>query len=345
MSGSKQKSISFCFSHSVVLTRHCAYACGYCDYPLSPRHPLPSHKALDKRLRRAMRCGAVAVEMTAGEGIADHPETVCVLRYYGHDDFMDYVRDVCRQAVTGNGVAGLMPVAHLGRLSITELRQIRKYIACAKIYLESVDPSLMSRPVHSHAPCKAPDKRLDAILQTGQAGIPLTTGIMVGIGESRLSREKALRLLAEAHKRHDHIQNVVIERFTPRLGTRMADWPQAPAEAVVDAVAQARKAFGPDMPITVAALDNRDLLPAALDAGANDFGEVDLTGDEEADADILQRLYALRDYCARRGLELSERLPVFASHLNSQWLSPQVLDLARRRRDELADPFDLQETP
>ncbi|MCX7015948.1 MAG: radical SAM protein [Candidatus Sumerlaeota bacterium] len=324
-----RKTVTYCLSYSITLTRRCAYACGYCDYAVTPSQPLPSPRALRKALRRAERSGAVQVEFTGGEGIADLPETVGTVRYYGLGDYGDYLAAAARMAAQGGGRHGLLAAPHLGNLPLSLLRRLKPFIACLKVFVESADPMLLYHVAHGQAEGKMLEKRLDTLLNAGLAGIPTTTGILVGIGERPESRERALRLIAEIQRRHGHIQNVVIGRFVPKPKTPMADWPAAPLDEVLAVVALARRILDPGVAITVPVAENPDLLEGAVEAGAGDFGDVGVSGVADADDDTLHRLHLIGSYCESRGIDLRERLPVFPSHQSRKWLSPLVYNLVQ----------------
>ena len=324
-----RQTATYCLSYSITLTRRCAYACGYCDYAATPSQPLPSPHALRKALRRAERSGATQVEFTGGEGIADLPETAGTVRYYGLGDYGAYLAAAAQTAAQGVGRHGSLVAPHLGNLPLSLLRRLKPFIACLKIFLESADPLLLYRVAHGGAEGKAVQKRLEMLLDAGVAVIPTTTGILVGIGEAPESRERALRLIAEAHRRYGHIQNVVIGRFRPLPQTPMANWPAAPVGEALEAVALARRLLDPEVVVSVPWAENPDLLQGALEAGAGDFGDIALTGAGETDDDTLHRLHLLGSYCQSRGVDLRERLPVFPARHTRHWLSPLVYNLVQ----------------
>ncbi len=219
-----QKTITFCFCHTLILTRRCAYRCGYCDYSTTYSRPLPPRKAIRKSLRRAIDAGSSQFHLTGGEGISEDPETLSTINYYGFKTYIEYLQTVCEIALSAHNGTGIFPVLQLGGFLHEQLLQIKGLIPCIKIMLESVDSGLLYQASHEHASSKSPEERLEDILEAGRAGIPTTTGILVGIGESPASRMLSLKVLAEAHKRYGHIQNIVISRFRPRPGTPMEDF-------------------------------------------------------------------------------------------------------------------------
>lgn len=321
--------ITYCFSHSLVLTRRCANACGYCDFNLLPSPSLPSRKRLDQVYRQGARLGAVEMEIISGEGLSEHREIQSVLRYYGISDFQSYLQQAITQAMQTNGHLGLLPVANVGPISTAEIERLKRFLPCLKIMLPSIDTALMNKPAHRNAPSKNPETRLQAILDAGAAGVTVSSGMLIGIGESVASREATLRVLLRAHERYGHIQNIIIERFKPRPGTLMADWPECPQRDVLEVARTARRIFGPDMPLTFPVLEEVELLDEAVAAGIDDFGEVRLSADPAQNEQTLQRLALVRLRCHALGRELNERLPLFPPFQNEKWLSPSVLELVR----------------
>ncbi len=277
----------------------------------------------------AARGGVMQIELSAGEGLANHPEIASIVRYYGAQDYTHYLLSIFQQTATANGRQALLPVPNLGGLSLAQLRRFKSFVPCMKLLLESVDPKLQYRQAHAGAPCKAPEKRVEAILLAGQAAMPLTTGIMVGIGETRASRYRALEILGEIQRRYGHLQNVVIEPFRPMANTAMAGWPRPSANELLECVDMAHRIFGPDFPVTLAVVDDSELLPEALEAGVNDFGDIAITGDAAQDRETLHRLRLVRAYCESRGVSTSERLAVFPSFQTERWLEPHLLRIVR----------------
>ena len=128
---------------------------------------------------------------------------------------------------------------------------------------------------HRGAPDKTPERRLATLEWAGELGIPFTTGILVGIGESEADRLAALEAIAASHARHGHVQEVIVQNFLPKPGTTMRDHPPCPPEAHVRAIALARLVLPADVHVQAPPnLSDLDRLGDLLDAGIDDWGGV-----------------------------------------------------------------------
>jgi 7,8-didemethyl-8-hydroxy-5-deazariboflavin synthase CofG subunit len=146
----------------------------------------------------------------------------------------------------------------------------------AKLLLTTVDNTVAQEGALSKAPTHAPEYRLQSIIDVGDAGIPLTTGIMIGIGESRESRGKAIRVLAQVASRYGHIRSVLIQAFRPHPATPMAHHKPASLEEMLETVALARRHLPPFVRVQINALDWGGHLPELVRAGADDLGDLSL---------------------------------------------------------------------
>lgn len=139
-----------------------------------------------------------------------------------------------------------------------------------------VDPQVAAGGAHANAPTQSPEFRLQSIVDAGEAGIPMTTGLMIGIGENPRNREKTLRVLSRIAMRYGHIRSVLIHAFHPHTATPMADWPTPSIDDMLEMVALARHLMPPLVKIQINALDWRDHLLDLVTAGANDLGDLSL---------------------------------------------------------------------
>jgi len=322
--------ITYCITKSIVLSRRCVNHCGYCDFHTQAHAPLPSPKKLDQAIRAALQQGATELEVLGGEGVGTLKEIASASRYYGFSNYLHYLEQAFAMSAHSNGRPGLLAVPNLGSFSQGDLERLKNWVPCLKLFFESSDPALMMDLAHEGAPGKAPEKRLQNIIDAGAARIPVTTGILIGIGETGPSRKRTLAVLAEVHRRYGHLQNVILEPFEPQAGTKMADWPACPDELLLETIALARQIFGLEFPLTLRIFKRQHLLDQALESGINDFGEICLGTSVEENATLLQRLALIQSYCSARGIELQERLPVFAAYQNEEWLSPSLLQLVRQ---------------
>jgi len=313
------KKITYCLSYPIILTRACADRCGYCRFPVSPPGRLPPPRVVRRRLREAARLGATQVELVAGEGIATDPLIVDTVRYYGFDSYQGYLTRILQMIEATNRRSHLFSLLNIGPLSLAELRLMRPYLCAMKIMLESADPILKYREAHREAPDKSPEKRLEAIVRCGKAGVPLTTGIMVGIGESSASRLKAFEIIAKVHERYGNIQAVRLQKFHPVPGTPMEDFPETPDDEFLDCVAKASRLLGDEMAIQVAAEEHPHIIGELLDAGVTDFGEISVLRRPNTDPspETLKRLMEIETRA--RGMELVRRFPIYDKFCSARW--------------------------
>ncbi len=218
-----------------------------------------------------------------------------------------------------------------------ELAALRPVSASMGIMLETTAERLAAKGgPHWASPDKLPAARLETIALAGELRIPFTSGILIGIGETRAERLDALHALAELHERHGHLQEVIVQNFRAKPGTRMAAHPEPSLEEHLWTIAAARLLLPDDVAVQAPPNLAYDDFPRLLDAGIDDWGGVSpVTIDHvnpEAPWPERERLAAAT---RARGLELAPRLPVYPGYLSGEWLDPAVIPAALRASDAL----------
>ena len=322
----------------VPLTTLCRDVCGYCTFARPPRRGERAYLSEDEVLAIA-RAGAAAGCTEALFTLGDKPE----LRYrvareelaaLGCETTLEYLGRVAKRVLEETG---LLPHLNPGVLTRDELAGLRPVSASMGIMLESVSERLLERGgPHWASPDKHPAARLETIEAAGELRIPFTSGILIGIGETRAERLDALRALAELHERHGHLQEVIVQNFRAKPGTRMAAHPEPELEDHLWTIAAARLLLPDDVAVQAPPNLAYDDFPRLLDAGIDDWGGVSpVTVDHvnpEAPWPARDRLAAAT---RSRGLELAPRLPVYPRFLSGAWLDPAVLPAALRASDAL----------
>ncbi len=258
------------------LTRLCRDVCHYCTFATTPKRLERPYMTVDDVLaqcRAAQRLGCREALLTLGE----KPE----LRYaaarqalaeMGFTTTLEYVQEVARRIITETG---LLPHINAGCMSAGEIAGLRRVSASMGIMLESVSPRLCARGMpHFGSPDKDPRRRLETIELAGQARVPFTSGILIGIGETRRERIESLLALRELHARHGHLQEVIVQNFRAKPGTLMAGAPEPGLDELLWTIAVARLVFGPAMNIQAPPNLSPGVLPQLLAAGINDWGGV-----------------------------------------------------------------------
>ena len=322
----------------IPLTKLCRDRCGYCTFAQPPAH-LPSPYMGIEEVMEVVEQGLAAGVTEALLTLGERPE----LRYddaarwlaaHGFRSTVDYVAEIARTILH---TTGMLPHANAGALFPYELEQLRSVSASQGMMLESL------RPLEAHrlAPDKTPTRRLATLRAAGELSIPFTTGLLVGIGESREDRLVALKAIADSHKRYGHVQEVIIQNFLPKARTAMADWPAADDEEFHWTIAAARLLLPTD--IHLQAPPNLSDNPAALLAfGIDDFGGISpVTADHVNPERAWPAVATLGEQVEAAGLFLAPRLTVYPAWQTEQFLDsqvrPSVLALANvhgHRRDD-----------
>lgn len=308
----------------IPLTQLCRDRCGYCTFAQAPARLTQPYLSPEEVLDIA-RAGAAAgcheALFTLGERPEErYPAARTWLHEVGYATTVDYLVAMCALV---RDETGLLPHANAGALHPDELARLRPVTASQGMMLESLDPGL---DCHRGSPDKSPERRLATLKAAGELAIPFTTGILVGIGEGRESRIEALEAIAAAHRRHGHVQEVIVQNFLPKPGTAMHRFPPCPAEELVWSVAVARLTLPPDVHVQ-APPNLSDDLGALLDAGIDDWGGVSaITADHVNPERPWPSVDALRAATEDRGLALAPRLTVYPSFaLDPQrWLDPAM---------------------
>jgi FO synthase len=232
---------------------------------------------------------------------------------------------------------GLLPHANPGILDDDELLSLRAVSASQGIMLETASARLSQRGgPHFGSPDKLPDVRLDAIDRAGRLAIPYTSGILIGIGETRRERVEALLALRDLHERHGHLQEVIVQNFRAKPGTKMAEAPEPTIEDHLWTIAVTRLL----MPLEVAVQAPPNLahaeFPRLLEAGIDDFGGVSpVTPDHVNPEAPWPERSLLAAATAAAGRTLAPRLPIYPRYLRDaeRWLAPAVRGAALAASD------------
>ena len=243
----------------------------------------------------------------------------------GFESTIDYVTEVAGAVLRETG---LIPHINAGNMTRAEIDKLRQVSASMGIMLESASSRLCEKGMpHYGSPDKDPVTRLETIELAGQAGVPFTSGILIGIGETRLERIESLLALRSSHERHGHLQEVIVQNFRAKENTKMAQAPEPDLHELVWTLAVARLIFGAQMNIQAPPNLSPGVLPQLVDAGINDWGGVSpLTPDHVNPEAPWPHLDNLARETAAAGKFLDQRLtiyPEFASNPD-KWLDDQL---------------------
>ncbi len=312
----------------IPLTEICRNDCGYCNFKKQPDDPdaiiLKTKKEVLLELKEAEKYGCKEVLFTFGED-ADSEEAVRLkLTEYGYEKMTDYVVDICRMTLDETS---LLPHTNGGNYTYDDLKRLKDVNASMGLMLENSSSRLMELPAHKKSPGKNPEIRLKTIENAGRLKIPYTTGILIGIGETREEVAESLLAIRDLYDRYGHIQEVIIQNFTPMQGIEMEDWAEPSFLDMIRTVTAAALLFGDtDVSIQVPPNLNRDTAQIFLLCGADDWGGVSpISPDYVNITSPWPGIDELEKLTVDAGFELTERLCVYEKYVNDEWLNNTLL--------------------
>ena len=327
------KGVDVTFSPKVFipLTKLCRDFCGYCTFRKTPSETnnlyMPEEEVVSLALE-GQSMGCTEALFTLG----DRPEQRYTLakswlQDRGYRTTIEYLQNSCSLLLHKTR---LLPHSNPGILSHNQLKSLKSVNASIGIMLETISHRLTNVGMpHHRAPSKWPKVRLKTLNNAGLLKIPFTTGILVGIGETRKERIEAILAIRESHLQHGHIQEIIVQNFRAKKATPMSKHPNASTEDLLWTVAMTRLVLGPNANIQVPPnLNSRDY-PLFLLAGINDWGGVSpLTIDHVNPESPWPKLEELYNSTKALGFRLKPRLPVYPEYIidRKQYLPGQIRD-------------------
>ncbi|HJO71823.1 MAG TPA: 5-amino-6-(D-ribitylamino)uracil--L-tyrosine 4-hydroxyphenyl transferase CofH [Rhodospirillales bacterium] len=309
----------------IPLTRLCRDVCHYCTFAAPPRRGEAAYMTPDEVLAVA-RAGSAQGCKEALFTLGDKPE----LRYraardelvaLGHGTTISYLAQMMRLVFEETG---LLPHPNPGVMSAGDIAALRRGSISQGLMLESTAPGLSRKGgAHHGSPDKDPARRLETVRLAGAAGVPFTSGILIGIGETRLERIEALLALRDLDDRYGHIQEIIVQNFRAKPGTRMAQAPEPALDELLWTIAVARLLFGAEANIQAPPNLSPGALGRLVDAGINDWGGVSpVTPDHVNPEAPWPHLDGLAQQTAAAGKVLTERLTLYPAYARNpeRWL-------------------------
>ncbi|MEQ8487001.1 MAG: 5-amino-6-(D-ribitylamino)uracil--L-tyrosine 4-hydroxyphenyl transferase CofH [Pseudomonadales bacterium] len=311
----------------IPLTHLCRDVCHYCTFAQVPRKLKAPYLTVDEVLEIA-RHGAAMGCKEALFTLGEKPE----LRYkaarealaaMGFETTLDYLHHVAGRVLEETG---LLPHLNPGTMTREELDRLRPVSPSMGIMLESLSDRLTEKGMpHYGSPDKVPAVRIETLERAGEARVPFTTGILIGIGETRRERIESLLAIRDVHQRHGHIQEIIIQNFRAKPDTKMAHAPEPNLDELLWTIAVARILFGADMSVQAPPNLSPGVLPQIVAAGINDWGGVSpLTPDFVNPEAPWPHLDELTRETAAAGKHLHERLTVYPAYVRDleRWVDP-----------------------
>ena len=317
----------------IPLTHLCRDRCGYCTFAQPPARVQAPFLDRDEVVAIAL-AGAVAgcheALFTLGEAPEErYPLAAAWLADRGFASTVDYLVAMCAAV---RDETGLLPHANAGALGHVDLARLREVSASQGMMLESLNDDL---DCHRAAPDKTAARRLATLDAAGALSIPFTTGILCGIGESRADRIEALEAIAASHRRHGHVQEVIVQNFLPKPGTAMHAAPACPEDEYLWSVAVARVLLPSEIHLQ-APPNLSDDFGRLIDAGIDDWGGVSpVTPDHVNPERPWPEIVHLQEATEARGHVLAPRLTIYPQFAldPERWLAPTMRFAVMDRSD------------
>jgi FO synthase len=341
----------------IPLTQLCRDLCHYCTFSQPPRRGEAAYLTPEDVLeiaRAGQRAGCTEALFTLG----DKPE----LRYavvrdelarLGHDSTLSYLAEMCELVLRETG---LLPHVNAGVMGAGDIAALRRVSVSQGLMLETISERLCQPGgAHYRSPDKNPAVRLETIRLAGELAVPFTSGILIGIGETREERIDSLLALRTLHRQYGHIQEIIVQNFRAKPRTPMAGQAEPDLDDLLWTIAVARVIFGPEMNIQAPPNLSANTFPALISAGINDWGGISpVTPDHVNPEAPWPEVERLRQATAAEGKILTNRLPVYPAYAldNGRWqdaaLAPHVLhlsDAAGFSRDDDWAPGTTKQVP
>jgi FO synthase len=322
----------------IPLTRLCRDVCGYCTFAKTPREIVSPFLLPDEVLEIA-RAGEEAGCHEALFTLGDKPELRFqvareALETMGYCTTVDYLEALCALVLRETG---LLPHVNAGVMTEAEIARLRKVSVSQGIMLETISSRLCERgEAHYRSPDKHPAVRIGMIEAAGRQHVPFTTGILIGIGETRKERIASLLALEALHNRYGHLQEVIIQNFRAKPKTRFAGYREADLDDLLWTAAVARLIFGPAMNIQVPPNLSYEDFPQLLEAGINDWGGISpVTADHVNPEAPWPALGKLDFATASANSILQQRLAIYPAYVANatKWLDPALVPKVLRLVD------------
>jgi FO synthase len=322
------KTISFSKKVFIPLTRLCRDYCGYCTFRRDPGQPGGGFLTTDD-VRTIALAGKEAGCKEALFSLGDQPEKLFPeaaeqLRRLGYRRTLEYLADMCEMVLDATG---LLPHSNPGVMDRADLARLKNSNVSMGLMLESVSTRLMRKgEAHWNAPDKVPVLRLRTIEEAGRQGIAFTTGILIGIGEMREERVDSLLAIRALHQRYGHIQEVIVQNFRAKEGTRFQEMAEPGAEDLLRTLAVARLILPGNVNLQAPPNLSYHDFPRLIQGGLNDWGGISpVTKDHINPEAPWPAIRLLREKTEAAGYVLRERLALYPEFVrgNGGWAGPE----------------------
>ncbi|MDD2440142.1 MAG: 7,8-didemethyl-8-hydroxy-5-deazariboflavin synthase subunit CofG [Methanosarcinaceae archaeon] len=310
----------------IPLTNVCRNHCAYCGFRRDPGQAgarLLKPEEVISILKTGVKAGCTEALFTFGEYAEEVAEYKRWLKALGYSSTNEYLVSLCEIAID----MGILPHTNAGVMTRAELKALKPVNASMGLMLETT----AELEAHKNCPGKVPELRLKTLREAGKLEIPYTTGLLIGIGESRENRIEALKEISKLQEKYAHIQEVIIQNFAPKPGTLMENWPAPTKEEMTETVTLASQLLPEEVSVQVAPnlIDPKALVKKGVtDLGGLSPVTIDWINPEAA-------WPAVEALQAKLGtVPLRERLPIYPQYVRKGWYSTRIKSLIEKLSDK-----------
>jgi 7,8-didemethyl-8-hydroxy-5-deazariboflavin synthase len=311
----------------INLVNLCRDTCTYCTYKKEPGDPMlsmmdPQQVLAVAEAGRKFRC-TEALFVTGERPEQKYGQAAAWLRSVGHSSTVEYIREMSELVLEKTG---LLPHTNAGSLTKKEMSALKDTNVSLGVMLETSSERLMGKGMpHEDAPSKNPKVRIKTLENAGELRIPMTTGLLVGIGETPEELVDSLFAIRQLHEKYGHIQEVIMQNFAPKPETGMAQFPPAPSDYFLRSVAMARIIM-PEMNVQVPPNLNPDVFGRYIDAGINDWGGISPVTIDHVNPEFpWPSIQSVQKVTEGRGRRLRARLPLYPEFLKGGFITSERL--------------------
>ena len=312
----------------IPLTRLCRDRCGYCTFATVPNRLANAYLSPDEVIeiaRRGAERGCKEALFTLGDRPEDRwRQARDWLDAHGYDDTLSYVRAMAIRVLEETG---LLPHLNPGVLGWADLQRLKPVAPSMGMMLETTAERLFTERglAHFGSPDKDPAVRVRVLEDAGRSGVPFTTGILIGIGETKAERADSIFTIRRISREYGGIQEVIVQNFRAKPDTRMRDVPDAELADLAATIAVTRLVLGPGARVQAPPNLVDDQYDLILRAGIDDWGGVSpLTPDHVNPERPWPQIDELSSRTAAAGFTLAERLTIYPGYIREPWLDPRL---------------------
>lgn len=311
----------------INLVNLCRDTCTYCTYKKEPGDSMvsmlgPAQVVAIAEAGKKLRC-TEALFVTGERPEQKYAEANSWLNSLGHSSTIEYIQEMSELVLEKTG---LLPHTNAGSMTKKEMSMLKDTNVSLGVMLETSSERLMGKGMpHEGAPSKNPKVRIKTLQNAGELKVPMTTGLLVGIGETVDELVDSLFVIKQLHEKYGHIQEVIMQNFAPKPETGMAEFPPAPPEYFLRAVAIARIIM-PEMNIQVPPNLNPDSFGHYIDAGINDWGGISPVTIDHVNPEFpWPSISSVKSATEARGRRFRARLPVYPEFLKGGFITSERL--------------------